>query len=85
MKTKNLKRDSRASLCIMSENGWYPYITVEGRCELIEDPDGQANLGLYRRITGGDPDNVDEYLAAMKTEERHIISLPMNRIYPTEG
>ncbi len=84
VKTKNLRRDPRASLCILSANGWYPYITVEGKCELIEDPDGRKNLDLYRRITGGDPDDVDEYLAAMKTEGRHLISLSMDRIYPTE-
>ena len=85
VKTKNLKRDPRASLCIMAENGWYPYITAEGRCELIEDPDGRKNLDLYRRITGGDPDDVDEYLQAMKDEQRHIISLSMDRIYPVSG
>lgn len=85
VKSKNLKRDPRASLCILPENGWYPYITVEGRCRLIEDPDGRKNLDLYRRITGGDPDDVDEYLAAMKNERRHIISLPLERIYPLTG
>ena len=85
VKTKNLKRDPRASLCIMSENGWYPYITVEGRCELIDDPDGRRNLDLYRRITGGDPDDVDVYLQAMKDEQRHIIRLSMDRIYPVSG
>ena len=82
VKTKNLQRNPRANLCILPENGWFPYVTVEGTCELIEDPGGRANLDLYRRITGGDPGDVDEYLEAMVREKRHLIRLSMDRIYP---
>lgn len=84
IKTKNLKRDPRANLCILPGNSWYPYITVEGVCELIEDPGGKLNLDLYRRITGGDPDDMDEYIEAMARDRRLIIRLSMDRIYPLD-
>lgn len=84
VKTKNLERDPRANLCILPEDGWYPYITVEGECALIEDPGGKLNLDLYRRITGGDPDDLDEYFKAMTRDRRLIIRLSMGRIYPID-
>jgi PPOX class probable F420-dependent enzyme len=84
VKTRNLKRDPRANLCVLPESGWYPYITAEGVCELVEDPGGRLNLGLYRRITGGDPDDVDEYLEAMTREGRHLIRLHIERLYPLD-
>lgn len=85
VKTKNLMRDPRASLCILPEDGWYPYLTVEGIAELIDDPKGQKNLSLYRRITGSDPDDSADYLEAMKREKRHIIRLSIDRLYPVKG
>ena len=85
VKTKNLQRDPRANLCILPESGWFPYTTVEGTCELIKDNDGTVNLDLYRRITGDDPENVDEYLKAMIREKRHLIRLGIDRIYPVAG
>ncbi len=84
VKSKNLKRDPRANLCILSGNSWHPYITAEGTCELVEDPDGGLNLDLYRRVTGGDPEDVDEYLEAMTRERRHLIRLRIERVYPTD-
>lgn len=84
VKTKNLERDPRANLCILAGNSWYPYITVEGVCELVEDPGGKLNLDLYRRITGGDPDDMDDYFEAMARERRLIIRLSMDRIYPLD-
>ncbi|MFC1491167.1 PPOX class F420-dependent oxidoreductase [Nitrospinota bacterium] len=84
VKTKNLQRDPRATLCVLPENGWHPYLSVEGTCELAEDSDGRLNLDLYRRITGGDPDDMDEYLEAMAREKRHLIRLEIERLYPVE-
>jgi PPOX class probable F420-dependent enzyme len=84
IKTKNLVRAPWANLCILPENSWYPYITVEGMCELVEDPGGKLNLDLYRRITGGDPDDRDDYIEAMARERRLIIRLSTDRIYPLD-
>ncbi len=85
VKTKNLMRDPRAALCVLPESGWYPYLSAEGRAELVEDPDGQKNLALYRRITGRDPDDLGEYLQAMRRERRLIIRLAIERLYPLDG
>ncbi|MDP7502611.1 MAG: hypothetical protein QF774_00990, partial [Nitrospinota bacterium] len=68
----------------LPRNGWYPYITAEGVCELLDDPGGRLNLDLYRRITGGDPDDMDEYLEAMARDGRHLIRLRIERFYPLD-
>ena len=85
VKTRNLRRDPRATLCVFPEGAWYPYLCAEGRVELAEDPDGQKNLALYRRITGRDPDDMEEYLQAMKRERRLVARLRLERLYPLSG
>ena len=82
VKARNLKRDPRATLCVMPQDGFYPYLCTEGEAELVEDPDGTKNLDLYRRITGKDPDDLDEYLQAMQNEKRLVARLRVTRMYP---
>ena len=82
VKARNLKRDPRATLCVMPQDSIYPYLCAEGEAELVEDPDGTKNLDLYRRITGKDPDDLDEYLQAMKNEKRLVARLHVKRMYP---
>lgn len=82
VKTRNLRRDPRATLCALPEGSWHPYLCAEGRAELIEDPDGRKNLALYRRIAGKDPDDLAEYLQAMKKDKRMICRLKLERLYP---
>lgn len=84
VKARNLRRDPRATLCVLPEDGFYPYLCAEGETALIEDPDGLRNLDLYRRITGKDPDDLDEYLQAMKEEQRLVARLRVTRMYPLD-
>ncbi len=82
VKARNLKRDPRATLCVLPQDRFHPYLCVEGDATLVEDPDGLKNLDLYRRITGKDPDDLDEYLQAMKDEKRLVTRLSVKRMYP---
>jgi len=84
VKARNLQRDPRATLCVLPESSFYPYLCAEGEAALIEDPDGLRNLGLYRRITGKEPDDLDEYLRAMKDEKRLVARLRVTRMYPLD-
>ena len=82
VKTKLLRRDSRASLCVIPEKFFEAYLSVEGTVRLIEDPDGRQNLALYQAVAGGPPDNLDKYLAAMKEEKRLVFEMSVDRIHP---
>jgi PPOX class probable F420-dependent enzyme len=84
-KTRNLRRDPRASLYLTTPN-FSAYEVVEGTVELtavtVRPDDGTADelVDLYRTISGEHP-NWDEYRAAMVAEQRLIAKLTVQRSY----
>ena len=57
MKTKHLRRDPRASFCVITEAFLGPWVFLEGTAELIDLPEAEANLvEVYRQIAGEHPD-----------------------------
>lgn len=84
-KTKNLRRDPRASYHVSSEDGW-SYAVAEGVAELsgvARDPQDAAVeelVDLYRAIAGEHPD-WDDYRRAMVADGRLVLKLRVDRIY----
>lgn len=85
VKTRLLRRDPRASLCVITDKFFGDYLCAEGKVRLVEDPEGRENLALYEAITGKGPDDLAEYLRAMKEERRLVIEMSVERVYPLEG
>ena len=44
----------------------------------------EDNLRLYRAVTGRDPDDLEEYRAAMVAERRLVYVLTPERVYPSQ-
>jgi PPOX class probable F420-dependent enzyme len=88
-KTRNLRRDPRASYHVSSEDGW-SYAVAEATAELsavAADPhDATVDqlVELYRRLAGEHPD-WDEYRAAMVAERRLVLCLRVERVYGFAG
>ena len=84
-KTRNLRRDPRASLLVSSEDGW-AYAVAEGTAMLSEpaaSPDDdtvESLITLYRSVAGEHPD-WDEYRRAMVVERRVLLRLPIHHLY----
>lgn len=84
-KTRNLRRDPRASLLVSSEDGW-AYAVAEGDAVLTpaaasaDDDTVEALVGLYRNIAGEHPD-WDDYRQAMVVERRVLVRLPITHLY----
>ncbi len=84
-KTRNLRRDPRASILVDSDDGW-SYAVVEGIAELTPpaaspgDDTVEALIALYRNIAGEHPD-WDEYRQAMVTDRRVLLTLPISHVY----
>jgi PPOX class probable F420-dependent enzyme len=84
-KTRNLRRDPRASLLVDADDGW-SYAVAEGTAELTppaaapDDDTVEALIALYRNIAGEHPD-WDEYREAMVTDRRVVLTLPISHVY----
>lgn len=84
-KTRNLRRDPRASLLVTADDGW-SYAVAEGTVKLtppaaaVDDDTVEALITLYRNIAGEHPD-WDEYRHAMVTDRRVLLTLPITHVY----
>lgn len=84
-KTRNLRRDPRASLHVSSKDGW-SWTVAEGTAELTDVAAGEHDatvdelVDLYRSIRGEHPD-WDEYRRAMVAERRLVVRLPVDHVY----
>ena len=84
-KTRNLRRDPRASILVMADDGW-SYAVAEGTAELSppaadpHDDTVEALIRLYRSIAGEHPD-WDDFRRAMVTDRRVLMRLPVSHVY----
>jgi PPOX class probable F420-dependent enzyme len=84
-KTRNLRRDPRASFHVSSADGW-SFVVAECRAELgvvTEDPYDSAadELVDYSRATGGERAEWDEFRKTMVAERRLLVNLHVERLY----
>ncbi|WP_333773064.1 PPOX class F420-dependent oxidoreductase [Streptomyces sp. IBSBF 3136] len=84
-KTRNLRRDPRASYHVTSEDRW-AYTVAEGAADLspvARDPHDdtvEELVRLYRDVLGEHPD-WEDYRAAMVRDRRLVVRLPVERVY----
>jgi len=84
-KTRNLRRDPRASIHVSSDDGW-SYAVAEGEAALTppaaspQDDTVEALIALYRNIAGEHPD-WDDYRRAMVEDRRVLMTLPISHVY----
>jgi PPOX class probable F420-dependent enzyme len=78
-KTKNLRRDPRASLCVMKDTFFGGSAQIDGTAEIVSLPEAMEPLvDYYRRLAGEHP-NWTEYRQAMKEEHRCLIRITIER------
>jgi PPOX class probable F420-dependent enzyme len=84
-KTRNLRRDPRASLHVTSDDFWQ-YVVVEGTADLTPPasaPDDATveELVAYYRAVAGEHGDWDDYRRAMVAEGRLLVRLRPERAY----
>ena len=84
-KTKNLRRDPRASLYVDGPRG-RSYVVLEGKAELspvAADPYDEVveELVEYYRTASGEHPDWDDYRAAMVRDKRLVFSMTIDHAY----
>ena len=80
-RTGYLRRDPRATLFVFDETNAWSWLALECTVTLLEGPEAvDQNLALYRTLAG-EPDDLEEYRAAMVTEQRIIYEFDIQRSY----
>ena len=83
VRTRYLAARPYASLTVLGKGFWGEWLTVSGPVETRRDHRVEDNLRLYRAATGRDPDDLEEYRAAMVAERRLVYVLTPERVYPS--
>jgi PPOX class probable F420-dependent enzyme len=82
VKTRNLRRNPAASLCVFTDVFFGQWVQVDGTAEIISLPDAMDHLvDYYRRVSGEHPDWA-EYRAAMVRDRRCIVRITITRAGP---
>lgn len=81
-KTKNLRRDPRAWLCVFSDAFFGRWVQVEGDVQVLSLPDAMEPLVEYFRAVAGEHDDWDDYRASMWAEQRCLLRVTLTRAGP---
>ncbi|WP_460820241.1 PPOX class F420-dependent oxidoreductase [Nocardioides korecus] len=81
-KTRNLRADAWAQLCVMNDGFFGDWVYVEGVAEVVSLPDAMEALVEYYRGISGEPEDWEAYRAAMERERRVIIQITPTRAGP---
>lgn len=81
-KVKNLRRDPRGTLCVLSDEFFGEWVQVDGTAEIVSLPDAMEPLVAYYRSVAGEHDDWDDYRAAMERERRVLVRIDVERAGP---
>jgi PPOX class probable F420-dependent enzyme len=82
VKTRNLRHHPYASLCVLSDGFFGPWVQVEGSGEVVSLPGAMDLLVDYYRRTAGEHPDWAEYRAAMERDRRVILRISIERAGP---
>jgi PPOX class probable F420-dependent enzyme len=82
MKTRNLRRDPRAAICVFQDPFFGSHVQIEGTADVVSLPEAMDGLIDYYRRVSGEHDDWDDYRAAMEREKRCLIRITIGRAGP---
>ncbi|HEY1642259.1 MAG TPA: PPOX class F420-dependent oxidoreductase, partial [Streptosporangiaceae bacterium] len=81
-KTANARRDSRASVLVLSDDFGGPWVQVDGDAEVLDLPESVEPLVEYFRSISGEHPDWDEYREAMRRQGKSLIRVTPRRWGP---
>jgi len=84
-KTRNLRRDPTAVLCVLSDDFFGRWIQIDGTAQIVSLPEAMDGLvDYYRRISGEHPD-WDDYRRAMQHEQHVLVRVSIDAAGPADA
>jgi PPOX class probable F420-dependent enzyme len=84
-KTRNLRRDPTAVLCVFADDFFGRWLRIDGTAQVVSLPEAMDGLvDYYRRISGEHPD-WDEYRRAMEQQRRVLLRISIDAVGPTRA
>lgn len=81
-KTRHLRRDPRASLCVFTDEFYGPWVQIDGTAEVVSLPEAMELLvDYYHRVAGEHPD-WNDYRRAMERERRVVLRISIDSAGP---
>lgn len=82
MKTRNLRRLSRATLLVFTDAFYGDWVQVEGEVEVVSLPEAMDGLVAYYRQVSGEHPDWDDYRAAMERDRRVLLRMTVESAGP---
>jgi PPOX class probable F420-dependent enzyme len=81
-KTRNLRRDPTAVVCVFSDGFFGRWMQIEGSAQIVSLPAAMDGLvDYYRGISGEHPD-WDDYRRAMEQQHRVLVRVSIGKVGP---
>jgi PPOX class probable F420-dependent enzyme len=81
-KVRNLRRDPRVAVCILSDEWNGAWVQVEGTADVLDMPEALDGLVDYFRSISGEHPDWDEYREAMRKQDKSLIRIIPERWGP---
>ncbi len=81
-KVRNLRRDPRATACVLSDEWNGPWVQVEGTAEVVDQPEALDGLVEYFRVISGEHPDWEEYREAMRRQGKSLVRVAIERWGP---
>ncbi|HLN77938.1 MAG TPA: PPOX class F420-dependent oxidoreductase [Nocardioidaceae bacterium] len=81
-KTRNLRANPWAQLCVVTDRFFGSWVYVEGDAEVVSLPEAMEPLVDYYRALSGEHEDWDDYREAMRRDRRVLIRVTARRAGP---
>lgn len=81
-KVRNARRNSRVSLCVLSDEWNGPWVQVDGSVEVLDLPEALEPLVDYFRSISGEHPDWNEYRQAMQKQGKSLLRVTIDRWGP---